>query len=229
MESNHPTGGLLRPAGFEDRMGHQTPAAPGETLRGARPAGQASAELPRGHVEQRDRGQVGAARGEDLDAGGVEDEDLAVVADPDGLRVRELAWSVAEPGPVEVDERDRRFRRVQVEARDLAVAVRRPQLRSLCRDAVCGSTRVAGGPDEVAAAVVLPDLVADPPGDVDAVPVHPDVVRVVVEALAAGSDDVTALGGAYAVAPCALELPDLVENRDAVIAVVGNPYERPHR
>jgi hypothetical protein len=28
MESNHPTGGLLRPAGFEDRMGHQTPAAP---------------------------------------------------------------------------------------------------------------------------------------------------------------------------------------------------------
>ena len=29
MESNHPTGGLLRPAGFEDRMGHQTPAAPG--------------------------------------------------------------------------------------------------------------------------------------------------------------------------------------------------------
>jgi hypothetical protein len=33
MESNHPTGGLLRPAGFEDRMGHQTPAAPSETLR----------------------------------------------------------------------------------------------------------------------------------------------------------------------------------------------------
>ncbi len=30
MESNHPSGGLLRPAGFEDRMGHQTPAAPGE-------------------------------------------------------------------------------------------------------------------------------------------------------------------------------------------------------
>ena len=28
MESNHPSGGLLRPAGFEDRMGHQTPAAP---------------------------------------------------------------------------------------------------------------------------------------------------------------------------------------------------------
>jgi hypothetical protein len=28
MESNHPTGGLLRPAGFEDRMSHQTPAAP---------------------------------------------------------------------------------------------------------------------------------------------------------------------------------------------------------
>jgi hypothetical protein len=32
MESNHPTGGLLRPAGFEDRMGHQTPAAPGAML-----------------------------------------------------------------------------------------------------------------------------------------------------------------------------------------------------
>src|SRR3954454_14098949 len=32
MESNHPTGGLLRPAGFEDRMGHQTPAAPGPML-----------------------------------------------------------------------------------------------------------------------------------------------------------------------------------------------------
>jgi hypothetical protein len=32
MESNHPTGGLLRPAGFEDRMGHQTPAAPPGTL-----------------------------------------------------------------------------------------------------------------------------------------------------------------------------------------------------
>src|SRR5687767_15568951 len=28
MESNHPSGGLPRPAGFEDRMGHQTPAAP---------------------------------------------------------------------------------------------------------------------------------------------------------------------------------------------------------
>ena len=27
-ESNLPSGGLLRPAGFEDRMGHQTPAAP---------------------------------------------------------------------------------------------------------------------------------------------------------------------------------------------------------
>ncbi len=32
MESNHPSGGLLRPAGFEDRMGHQTPAAPGPML-----------------------------------------------------------------------------------------------------------------------------------------------------------------------------------------------------
>ena len=32
MESNHPTGGLLRPAGFEDRMGHQTPAAPDAML-----------------------------------------------------------------------------------------------------------------------------------------------------------------------------------------------------
>src|SRR5436190_1558053 len=32
MESNHPTGGLLRPAGFEDRMGHQTPAAPRRSL-----------------------------------------------------------------------------------------------------------------------------------------------------------------------------------------------------
>src|SRR5204862_998807 len=32
MESNHPTGGLLRPAGFEDRMGHQTPAAPRASL-----------------------------------------------------------------------------------------------------------------------------------------------------------------------------------------------------
>jgi hypothetical protein len=28
MESNHPTVGLPRPAGFEDQMGHQTPAAP---------------------------------------------------------------------------------------------------------------------------------------------------------------------------------------------------------
>jgi hypothetical protein len=28
MESNHPGVGLPRPAGFEDRMGHQTPAAP---------------------------------------------------------------------------------------------------------------------------------------------------------------------------------------------------------
>ena len=33
MESNHPSGGLLRPAGFEDRMGHQTPAAPSPMLR----------------------------------------------------------------------------------------------------------------------------------------------------------------------------------------------------
>ena len=32
MESNHPSGGLLRPAGFEDRMGHQTPAAPRPSL-----------------------------------------------------------------------------------------------------------------------------------------------------------------------------------------------------
>ena len=28
MESNHPAVGLPRPAGFEDRMGHQAPAAP---------------------------------------------------------------------------------------------------------------------------------------------------------------------------------------------------------
>ena len=28
MESNHPGVGLPPPAGFEDRMGHQTPAAP---------------------------------------------------------------------------------------------------------------------------------------------------------------------------------------------------------
>ena len=33
MESNHPSGGLPRPAGFEDRMGHQTPAAPAPRLR----------------------------------------------------------------------------------------------------------------------------------------------------------------------------------------------------
>ena len=32
MESNHPSGGLPRPAGFEDRMGHQTPAAPRSML-----------------------------------------------------------------------------------------------------------------------------------------------------------------------------------------------------
>jgi hypothetical protein len=32
MESNHPSGGLPRPAGFEDRMGHQTPAAPLRTI-----------------------------------------------------------------------------------------------------------------------------------------------------------------------------------------------------
>ncbi len=43
MESNHPSGGLLRPAGFEDRMGHQTPAAPPASLGAGRhaPAGQA--------------------------------------------------------------------------------------------------------------------------------------------------------------------------------------------
>src|SRR3954464_576559 len=32
-ESNLPSGGLPRPAGFEDRMGHQTPAAPPRRLR----------------------------------------------------------------------------------------------------------------------------------------------------------------------------------------------------
>jgi len=32
MESNHPSGGLLRPAGFEDRIGHQTAAAPRASL-----------------------------------------------------------------------------------------------------------------------------------------------------------------------------------------------------
>src|SRR6476620_8544167 len=37
MESNHPTGGLLRPAGFEDRMGHQTPAAPRPMLEPVKP------------------------------------------------------------------------------------------------------------------------------------------------------------------------------------------------
>ena len=31
-ESNLPTVGLPRPAGFEDRMGHQTPAAPAPML-----------------------------------------------------------------------------------------------------------------------------------------------------------------------------------------------------
>ncbi len=29
MESNHSSGGLLRPAGFEDRMGHRSPGAHG--------------------------------------------------------------------------------------------------------------------------------------------------------------------------------------------------------
>jgi hypothetical protein len=32
MESNHPGVGLPPPAGFEDRMGHQTPAAPASRL-----------------------------------------------------------------------------------------------------------------------------------------------------------------------------------------------------
>jgi hypothetical protein len=32
MESNHPSVGLPRPAGFEDRMGHQTRAAPPASL-----------------------------------------------------------------------------------------------------------------------------------------------------------------------------------------------------
>src|SRR3954465_1641452 len=32
-ESNLPSGGLLRPNGFEGRVGHQTPAAPGSMLR----------------------------------------------------------------------------------------------------------------------------------------------------------------------------------------------------
>ncbi len=32
MESNHPAMGLPPPAGFEDRMGHQTPAAPQASL-----------------------------------------------------------------------------------------------------------------------------------------------------------------------------------------------------
>jgi hypothetical protein len=31
-ESNLPSGGLLRPAGFEDRMGHQAHATPGLML-----------------------------------------------------------------------------------------------------------------------------------------------------------------------------------------------------
>ena len=35
MESNHPSVGLPRPAGFEDRMGHQTPAAPWPILGGS--------------------------------------------------------------------------------------------------------------------------------------------------------------------------------------------------
>ncbi len=52
MESNHPSGGLLRPAGFEDRMGHQTPAAPqvslGPILRPADPSGVSAATGPAG-------------------------------------------------------------------------------------------------------------------------------------------------------------------------------------
>jgi hypothetical protein len=44
MESNHPTGGLPRPAGFEDRMGHQTPAAPPLMVGGRSPL--AAACLP---------------------------------------------------------------------------------------------------------------------------------------------------------------------------------------
>lgn len=49
MESNHPSGGLPRPAGFEDRMGHQTPAAPPLMLRpaGTRAAGVACAAMRR--------------------------------------------------------------------------------------------------------------------------------------------------------------------------------------
>src|SRR3954451_18921208 len=35
-ESNLPTRGLHGPAGFEDRMGHQTPAAPGRIIRSAK-------------------------------------------------------------------------------------------------------------------------------------------------------------------------------------------------
>src|SRR5687768_12160365 len=47
MESNHPGVGLPPPAGFEDRMGHQTPAAPRASVA---PAPRQSVQSPRSHV-----------------------------------------------------------------------------------------------------------------------------------------------------------------------------------
>src|SRR4051812_1589097 len=47
-ESNLPTVGLQRPAGFEDRMGHQTPAAPQQNLD---PAEQRSAHQDQRQIE----------------------------------------------------------------------------------------------------------------------------------------------------------------------------------
>ena len=65
MESNHPAVGLPRPAGFEDRMGHQTPAAPRpmvERRRGRRRKADCRCAIARAVVvraARRPTGQVG--------------------------------------------------------------------------------------------------------------------------------------------------------------------------
>ena len=63
MESNHPSGGLLRPAGFEDRMGHQTLPLRGRSRSaldraGPRSVGRVRAQLRRACLEHEVAGLV---------------------------------------------------------------------------------------------------------------------------------------------------------------------------
>src|SRR3954447_14063707 len=103
-ESNLPTAGLRRPAGFEDRMGHQARAAPPSSL------GAPAQEQHRGDVrEAADRAEqpvgVAVVALGDLDEPGADEHEHEHTAGGGGRVDVDLPPALVAPGPAEPGQR----------------------------------------------------------------------------------------------------------------------------